>query len=236
MPYYLSLIVVIAALCAFTGEAFAHREDYIDETLVYQTLEREEFEPEYWFDFGRRFDTGNNFTRHNFAAEYGFTDHWMVDGRVTAEKEDGRSFSFDSGRLETRYRFYEEGTLPVDIALSVEVNTERDEANVLRFGIEPRLILSKDFGKLNLTLNLAEEIPVDSRREAFNISSGFRYDATELFRFGSELKYNVDERQASVIPQIWFAFPHDLTLKLGFSYGFDHNKESFLRVAIEKGF
>ena len=26
------------------------------------------------------------------------------------------------------------------------------------------------------------------------------------------------------------------TLKIGFSYGFDHNKESFLRVAIEKGF
>jgi hypothetical protein len=35
--------------------------------------------------------------------------------------------SCDAVRLETRYRFFDEGTLPIDIAVSGEVNTHRDE-------------------------------------------------------------------------------------------------------------
>jgi len=216
--------------------SFAHREDYLDETLVYQTLARGEFEPEYWFDFGRRRDTDTDFTRHNLAAEYGLTEHWMIDVRGTVRQEAGRGLRFDSARFETRYGFFEEGRLPVDIAVSSEVNVERDEAGIDRVGIEPRLILSKDFGKLNLTLNLSEEIPVDARAPAFLIATGFRYDATQLFRFGSELQYNTQEHTAAVIPQIWFALPHEVTLKAGYSYGFDRNQESFLRVAFELGF
>jgi hypothetical protein len=216
--------------------AFGHKEDYIDETLVYLTLGAQEFEPEYWFDYGRLRDQGREFTRHNLSAEYGITDHWMVEGRATMEKIGGDELNFDSARLETRYRFSEEGKLPVDIAVSAEGNVERDEGGVDRYGAEPRLILSHDFARLNLTLNLSEEIPFDSRRDAFNVSSGFRYDAAKHFSFGCELKDDVNNHKAAVVPQVWFLLPHELTLKAGFSYGFDHNKEEFLRVVIEKEF
>jgi hypothetical protein len=67
----------------------------------------------------------DQFTRHHLALEYGITDHWMIDGRVTGLDEHG--FHLDSSRLETRYRFFDEGTLPIDIAVSGEVNTHRDE-------------------------------------------------------------------------------------------------------------
>lgn len=230
----LLLSLVVAALRPTIS--FAHREDYLDETLVYQTLERAEFEPEYWFDFGWQRDTDTDFMRHHLSAEYGITDHWMIDGRATMIKEEAERLRFDSARFETRYRFSEEGTHPVDIAISGEFNAERDEAGVDRLGIEPRLILSRDFDKLNLTLNLSEEIPFDSRQPEFLIAAGFRYDATQLFRFGSELKYSPQEHEAAIIPQIWFALPHDITLKLGYSHGFDRNRESFLRFAIEAGF
>lgn len=229
-------VLLVVLLASPISSAFAHKEDYIDETLVYLTLGAQEFEPEYWFDYGRLRDEHRDFTRHNVSAEYGITDHWMVEGRGTMEKVGGDGLNFDSARLETRYRFYDEGTLPVDIAVSAEGNVERDEKGIDRYGVEPRLILSHDFQKVNLTLNLSEEIPFDSRRDAFNVSSGFRYDAAKYFSFGCELKDDVNNHEAAVVPQVWFLLPHELTLKAGFSYGFDHNKEQFLRLVIEKGF
>jgi hypothetical protein len=51
------------------GSAHAHREDYIDETLVFQTVEKGAIEPEYWFDYGHRGDTDTYFQRHNLAFE-----------------------------------------------------------------------------------------------------------------------------------------------------------------------
>ena len=218
------------------GSAHAHREDYIDETLVFQTVEKGAIEPEYWFDYGYRGDSDTYFQRHNFAFEYGITDRLMVDGRVTLDHPENRNTNFNFGRFETRYRFAEEGAWPIDVALSGEANVGRLEHGRYQYGAEPRLILSKDFSKLNLTLNVAEELPVNRGAPSVQLASGARYDLTQLFRFGSELKYDVHERSGSVIPQIWFAFPHDVTFKVGFSAAFDRNRENFARFVIEVEF
>jgi hypothetical protein len=90
--------------------------------------------------------------RHNLVLEYGITDHWMIDGRATVLDESRDGFHFDSSRLETRYRFFDEGTLPVDIAASGKINSMRDENGQQIVGIEPRLILSNRLGKLNMGL------------------------------------------------------------------------------------
>ncbi len=212
----------------------AHREDYIDETLVFQTLEEHAVEPEYWFDYGTRPE--GDFTRHNVSLEYGITDHLMVDGRATVDDPNSGNANFDSARLEVRCRFAEEGDWPVDIALSAEMNTRRLENGHYQYGFEPRLVLSKDFAKLNFTLNVAEELPVNRGAPSVELASGARYDATKLFRFGSELKYDVHERSGAVIPQIWLAFPRDITFKAGYSKGFDQNREDFVRFVIEVEF
>jgi hypothetical protein len=217
-------------LCAST--AFAHREDYIDETLVYTTLDRGEVESRYWFDVGSI--DSDRFFRHHLGLEYGITDHWMIDGRITGL--DVHGFHLDSSRLDTRYRFFDEGTLPIDIAVSGEVNTRRDEQGHQIFGIEPRLILSKDVGKLNLTVNLAEEIPVSRNHPSFEVRGGCGYDVTKLFQLGTELSYDTAERSVTVIPQIGFAFPHEVTFKAGYSYDFGGAHERFVRVALEAGF
>jgi hypothetical protein len=77
--------------------ASAHREDYTDETLAFQTVEEHVVEPEYCFDYGTRSES--DFTRHNIAFEYGITDHLMVDGRVTVDDSDKSNANFDSARL-----------------------------------------------------------------------------------------------------------------------------------------
>jgi hypothetical protein len=84
-----------------------------------------------------------------------------------------------------------------------------------------------------LTLNVAEEVPVNRGAPSVELATGARYDATQFFRFGSELKYDIHEHSGSVIPQIWFAFPHEITFKTGFSFGFDRNRENFVRFVIE---
>lgn len=216
--------------------ACAHKDDYIDETLVFLTLEGGEIEPEYWLDYGRDAAEAQSFFRHNVSLEYGLTDHWMVETRVTGRHDLGDGFSFDSARLETRYRFHDEGELPVDIAISGEVNTENHEGHGQELGLEPRLILSRDLGELNLTLNLADEIVPRAREASFNTSFGVRYNLGDWFRVGSECKYDFRSREGSVIPQVWFVFREEVALKLGFSVGFDQSRENFARIALELSF
>lgn len=217
-------------------QAKAHREDYLSETLVYLTLHRHELEPEYWFDLGRTGDGWPGFLRHHLAAEYGLTEHWMVDARATLEAAQSERSRLGGARLETRYRFSEEGRLPVDIAVSGEINTQRTARGAQIPGAELRLILSKDLRRSNFTLNLAEEFPFHSEGPSFAPAFGYRFDASRFLYAGSEVKYDVESRRGAVVPQVWFLLPHRATLKAGYSAGFGHGAKSFARIAIEIDF
>ncbi len=231
----LGMLLITVLLCV--REASAHRDDYLNETLVYTTLEQSELEAEYWFDYGRQSGGHGDFSRHSTAIEFGITDSWMVDGRVSVASKEEQGTNFDLARLESRYRFLDEGVLPVDIAVSFEVNSERKSNGSRTVGIEPRLILSKDLGeKLNLTANLSEEIPLDSESSAFLVAFGSRFNWTKLVRVGSEFQYNFGEHSGLVIPQLWFAFPRDITMKIGYSIGVDQEPDDFFRIALEAGF
>src|SRR5215472_9784610 len=70
-------LLVIGLSVLLARMTLAHREDYIDETLVFQTVQQHAVEPEYWFDYGTR--PGTDFTRHHVALEYGITSHLMLD-------------------------------------------------------------------------------------------------------------------------------------------------------------
>ena len=232
-----TIFVTISFFLIYSEFVYAHRDDYIDETLVYVTVEKSEVEAEYWFDYGYQSSRQKNFLRHTIAVEWGITDRWMVDIRTALKKEINGNSTFDSGRIESRYRFFNEGDLPVDIAVSWEINWKRLENESIQTRIEPRLILSKDLNrKFNITFNLSEEIPLDSNRATLQTALGFRYNWSSFVRFGSEFQYDTVENSGSVIPQMWFAFPYDIALKVGYSIGFDRNKENFGRVALEVEF
>lgn len=229
--------MLLTTMVLSTWEASAHCDDYLNETFVYLSLKRGEIEAEYWFDHLMESDGRGDFFRHNTAFEWGITDRWMVDGRGTVVSEDGQGTNFDSARLESRYRFLDEGVLPVDIAASFEVNLEREPDASTTVSIEPRLILSRDFGeRLNLTANLSEEIPLDSGSTAFLAAFGIRFNWTKLARIGSELQYNFDERSGWVTPQVWLGLPRDITMKFGYSIGVDREPGDFFRVALEVEF
>lgn len=229
-------IATMLIIATFPLNVSAHRDDYLDETFVFLTLQRMEFEPEYWLDYGYSQNQEQRFFRNNIAAEYGITEHWMIDGRGTLQSDIGQNSFFSGGRIETRFRFGEENEMPVDIAASMEFSSVK-EINHWHYALEPKLILSKDFSEnTNLTLNLTEEISLHNHQGSFNAAMGFRQHITDIVRLGVETKYDFEEKSGSLVPQIWFAFVHDITFITGFSKGIENNKTNFVRVAFEVGF
>ena len=211
---------------------FAHKDDYIGDTFVFVTLARRELELEYWLD--TRFDPRGGL--HTLGAEYGLTDHLMVDASGRWFQRSGGPFAFEQGFLEMRYRFGEEGERPVDFAASAEFQVKRSaEEQTTHRLIEPRLILSKDLGGWNFTANLFYSFVLDDRkRSAFEAALGARTPNFGRWNAGVELRRELAlENESTVIPQVWYRLSPEAYVKLGAGKNFAGQKESFARVAIE---
>jgi hypothetical protein len=227
-------LAAIAIVLLTPSMARAHRDDYLDETFVYVTLGRHEFEIEGWAEARR--DTNHRTAGwYTGAFEYGISSHWMADGAAQILHR-GEGFQFGRLRLETRVRFAEEGTWPVDVAASTEyehetgASTGGESEDVLT----PRLVLSRDVSRnLNTTLNLDFPVALSGDREiAFAYALGVRYPAETAVRVGTELKGNPSEHTATIFPQIWFALPRELTLKFGTGIGLTSRTDPWVARAV----
>lgn len=245
----LRLILALSfLLSAPTGQVFAHRDDYINETFVFQTLEAREFEPELWVDVGRGSHGEGPFRMVNAAFEYGVTAHWMVDGFAGwLHTGDGQD-SLQRLRAETRFRFGEEGDRPVDLAASFEteyeMQAERGPAgsasgSTWAWTLTPRIVLSRDLvSDFNVTLNLdlGRQFGAGVRdRWVPGYAIAARYPRDASLRYGAEFRQDFrEERSTLFIPQIWFSLPHEATLKLGAGLDLDgRSRQNFARVVFE---
>lgn len=226
-----------------TSPAFAHRDDYLNETFVFQTLEAGEFEPELLVDHAPRSDGREPFQLYGVAFEYGVTKHWMVDAFAGWLDPANRGPEFRRFRAETRVRFGEEGERAVDVAASFEVEYERAPASGAdaeqEYALTPRLVLSRDLGAdFNITLNLdlsLELHPHHSGRWKPGYAVAFRYPREALLRYGAEVRQDFgEERESLLVPQIWISLPHDATFKLGGGVDLDGPaRQHFWRMVFE---
>ena len=223
--------------CALSRNAFAHRDDYINETFVFQTLTKGEFEPEYTLDFHTS-KSDVNFFANSLAFEYGITNRWMIDGIGTLQTTTDGHNSFHRSRVETRYRFGEEGEHPIDVAMSLEY--EFENGGEKEHFLNPRIVLSKDLlPQLNTTLNLFSELRVaDSFHARVGYAFALRYPAESFLRYGIEIQgLHPGPNELAIIPQIWFAFPHEITWKLGSGiYAVHPSERFFVRSTFEVEF
>jgi len=237
---------ISAILIAGIGNpAQAHRDDYINETFVFETLGAREFEPEVFLDFVRPSD-GVPARGYALAFEYGVTEHWMVDAFLGWRDPADADTSFRRSRVETRYRFGEEGDRAVDIAASLEAEYEQElEPGGEEFKVyvlTPRLVLSRDIGAdFNLTMNLdlGREFRIGlPDRWIPGYALGGRYPREATVRYGLEFRQDFgDERSSLVVPQIWFSLPRDATLKFGAGFELEGSEaEDFLRAVFEMEF
>jgi hypothetical protein len=212
--------------------AWAHRDDYIDETFVYRTVDRGATTVENWFDFREpRHDA--DFFRYNLALEHGITDHFMLNALVALDTaRDG--FNYSRSRFEARYRFGEENPNGVSIAASFEIEDDQLEQTD---HLTPRLVLNRDFKDFNVTLNLFPQFELrGSESVAGGYALGMRYGTDEqVVRYGVEVKQTFgSEVLGQVIPQLWIKLPGEFSLKIGYAYGFTHDSDNFFRIVIEK--
>lgn len=210
---------MLLLLARFPALACAHRDDYIDETFVYSTLARNEFELELWGE--SRGGTGRRPTPwFTGASEYGITSRWTIDGAAQWTR-DQATLRFDRVRLETRYRFSEEGKLPVDLAASAEYERERTGPRDYEQTLTPRIVVSRDLrARFNTTLNLDFPVELSGGNEvSFAWALAARYPDDGFARYGVELKQCPSEHQAVAFPQVWFALPREMTVKFGAGIG-----------------
>jgi hypothetical protein len=198
----------------------AHRDDYIDETFVYSTLQKGEFELELWGE-ARRDRARNTEGWYTAAFESGITSRWTLDGALQWVHQRA---SLDFGRLrcETRYRFANEGSWPLDLAVSseYEVETKTVTGGGIERTLTPRLVVSKDLTpKFNTTTNFDFPISLSDGVISFAYAMGVRYPAEALVRIGTELKGQPSAETATLFPQVWLALPKEMTAKVGTGIG-----------------
>ena len=233
------LFLALLVVPVFPAPARAHRDDYIDETFVYQTLKKGEFELELWCEARSR-RQGGAVGWYTMAFESGITSRWTLDG-ATQFLGQGGGLEFGRLRVESRYRFAREGEWPLDLATSAEYELESDAATgaETEHTLTPRLVISRDvLRELNTTLNLDLPIPLwEPRSATFAYAVGVRYPAERFLRSGLEFKGEPSRHTATLFPQVWFAFPREMTLKVGTGIGLTGETDRFVgRVVFEAEF
>jgi hypothetical protein len=215
-------------------QAWAHRDDYIDETFVYQTLGSGEREIEGWAETHAGHDRHPR-VWYTGAFEYGLTRRWTIDGAAQWVRG-AAGLGFGRVRSETRYRFAEEGKGPLDCAMSLEyeAETRRATQGEAERVLTPRLVLSRDLvPAFNTTLNL--DFPVslsDEGNVRFRYAIGARYPGEGFVRAGVEFKQSPAERSSILFPQLWFALPDEATFKVGTGLGLGSSDDPFIGRAV----
>lgn len=139
------LMGVVLSAGLIPGSGGAHMRNYLD-TYGYPTLEKGRSEIELHTE-RRDPDKGDGFWVHQTEVEYGVTNRWTT--ALYGVFVDGQGFS--AVKWENRYRLGEAGLWPVDVALYGEIkkaNGDKDEDE-----LEAKVILSKDWGRWNLSVN-----------------------------------------------------------------------------------
>ncbi len=160
-------------------------------TYEYQTLPRGEAEMESYTGFSL-FDTDSGrqaSTRLQYEYEIGMNDRFDVGIYQTFTQLPGQALQYDGFKLRFRFRFGEKGHWLVDPLLYLEYkNNGAFNQSVL----ESKLILAKDFDRINLSLNPVLEIKFgESETEIeFEYSAGTSYRLHPLISLGLEAKGN----------------------------------------------
>ena len=206
----LKICLVFLAFLVFT-EVKADRRFYVW-TYQYQTLEKGTAELEYYNTISStNFQNFKNNTtsQHRVELEIGMTDRFDVAIYQNFSQSPGKSLDYDGFQLRARYRLGDKGKWFVDPLIYLEYEGVPDfTTNKL----EAKLILSKDLGGLNFSLNPMIELEKEHELEIIpGYAFGMSYEFSETLRAGVELKGDKDGHFiAPVIAHglggLWIAF------------------------------
>lgn len=188
----LVLLVLFSA-----GPASADRRGYVW-TYEYMTMPKGTSELEYYLTAKvpdlHNYDD-NNTWEHQVEYEYGLTDHWDVAvyqrwEQVNTQADD--DFEYTGTKLRTRYRFGEKGMYPLDVLLYLEYIRPDDSQS--SEALEGKLILAKDFGKINVAWNQIVEDGITNEGETeHEYAAGVSYEFNPAWKLGLESTGNLTD-------------------------------------------
>ena len=152
--------IVTLAAAALLAVPTASRADrrYYGETYNASTAPRGSLDVELWTTYYEppgEASGAPHLWRHQLELETGITDRWDVAVYGVARQLEGKDLEFEAVKVETRYALAPPGAWPVDVVLYVE--GQKTVVDEKPFSLEEKVILGKDLGRLNLSLNLVAE-------------------------------------------------------------------------------
>lgn len=135
--------------------------------------------------------------RHQLELETGLTDRWDVAVYGVARQLEGSDFEFEAVKLETRYALAPPGAWPVDVVLYLE--GQKKFVDDKPWSLEQKLILGKDLGRLNLSLNLAAEQEFEDGKTEWEgeWAFGTSWEFVPALRLGVEAFGTLEEEETA---------------------------------------
>ena len=194
---YLRTIATAGILLTLNqASAFAHMKDYIF-NQGYHTSRKGEVELEFYNDLNlSEADNDDTYdSKHQVELEYGLTDHLQLAYYEVFTWDRAKDWKRDAFKLEAKYRFFQSGELPVDIALYGEYQNPNGSRDSRSDKLEGKLILSRDFGRWNLVANLIAEREINQHEDLqWEYTAGVSYAVKPTLRLGLELKEDLGDQ------------------------------------------
>ncbi len=184
-------IVTLAAAAAVLAVPAASRADrrYYGETYNAATAPRGSLDVELWttyYEPPKDVSGASGYWRHQLELETGITDRWDVAVYGVARQLHGESLELEAVKLESRLALAAPGTWFVDPVVYVEL--QKTVVEDRPFSVEEKLILAKDVGPLNVSLNAAgeQEFVGGDVEPEWSWALGASWELAPAFRLGAE--------------------------------------------------
>ena len=184
-----SLFAVLTVL-SHAAPSEAHLRDYLF-NQGYYTAKRGEVELETYNDVVmNEVDNSDKYsTKHQLELEYGLLDHLQLAGYAVWKWSKGQEYVYDQWKAEVKYRLFEAGTLPVDLAIYVEYINQNGSPPDDSDKMEYKFIGAKSWGRWNATANwIMEKTIQNANKMEFSWTAGVVYAWTPRFKTGLEWK------------------------------------------------
>lgn len=158
-------------------------------TYEYQTMPRGKAEIEHYTSLSSpdiKHLKGTMSTEHQIEVEIGMTDHFDFSIYQKFNQAPNEGLRYDGYKLRARYRIGEKNHYFVDPLIYLEYIGKPDFSE---HGIELKLILAKDFDRLNISFNPIIEFEREDEWETEpKYALGASYKVAELLSLGLEAK------------------------------------------------
>jgi len=159
----------------------------------------------------------------------GWTDHLQTDTHFhmldLAEDESNRGLFIESFAFDVKYRFFESGMLPVDIAVDLEYEhptfTGRSVAGT-NPQLIPRLILAKELPwgiDVDVNFGIRIELRGEDRDDEWGMAVAMKRPLTDWVTGGLEFLIPSDADGATLLPGLYFGKEHGFLVKVGLDIG-----------------